>query len=180
MLRILNRLPDRKSVLSVFAWAAFLCYGWTLFASFWKVPSWSYYLTIGELLSMYAYSFIVNFLESLGLLLLALGIGLFLPRRWWYETFSVKGSILVIVLLGSIMTRLYLVRTPDDWEIFLYHQTSWWLGTAALLIGLLVLFSRFSWLQRGLEGLSDRVLTFLYLYLPLTALSIFVVVFRNI
>lgn len=180
MLRILNRFPERKSVLSVFAWAAFLCYGWTLFASFWKVPSWLYYLTVGELLSIYAYSFIVNFLESLGILLLAIGIGLVLPRRWWSDDFSIKGSILAIVLLASIMVRLYLIRTPDEWEIFLYQQVSWWMWTGMLLIGLLILFTRFSWLQRGLEAMNDRVLAFLYIYLPLTVLSVFLVVFRNI
>ena len=37
--KLLTRLSDRRSVISVYVTAAFLVYGWTLLASFWKVPS---------------------------------------------------------------------------------------------------------------------------------------------
>jgi hypothetical protein len=180
MQRFYKSLPDGKSIAGVFAWAAFLSYGWTLVASFWKVPSWLYYLTIGELFSIYAYSFIVNFLESLSLLLLALVIGFVLPKRWWNDSFQIKGSLLAIVILGSVMVRLYMVRTPDEWEKFLYGQWPWWGYTLALYILLAFSFTCISWLRSGLEMVTERVVTFLYIYIPITLISLIVVIIRNV
>ena len=175
-----TRLPDRRSIIGVYAAAVFLVYGWTLLASFWKVPSWMFFLKVGEILSVYAYSFAIDFAESILLLFTMLLIGILLPKNWWNDQFTSKGIVWISVLLGSIMLRLYTNRSPELWEEFVYNQWAWWGYTVLLGIVLSLLFSRVNWLRRGLEKLADRLVVFLYIYMPLTALSIIVVFARNI
>jgi len=180
MKNLKTRLPDRRSIIGVYATAAFLVYSWTLLASFWKVPSWMFFLKIGEILSVYAYSFAIDFAESVLLLLVMLLVGLLLPKRWWNDQFIPKSGLWIIVILTSIMLRLYTNRAPEYWEDFVYNQGAWW-GYTVLLGGVLsTLFSRIDWLRRGLESLVDRLVVFLYIYMPLTVISIIVVLVRNI
>jgi len=76
------------------------------------------------------------------------------------------------------MLRLYTNRTPDDWESFVYNQWTWWGFTFLLGILLSYLSSHVDWLRAGLENLGDRLVAFLYIYLPLTVVSIIVVFIR--
>jgi hypothetical protein len=175
---LLARLPERRSILGVYATAVFLVYGWTLLASFWKVPSWLYFLRLGDILSVYAYSFVIDFAESLLLLGLMLLIGLLLPRRWWNAQFVPMGALWIIVLTGSLMLRLYTNRSPDRWEIFVAEQWIWWGYTLGLALALSFLVSRLAFVRRLLENLADRMVVFLYIYLPLTAVAIVVVLVR--
>lgn len=180
MSKLIARLPEGRSVIGVYAVAVFLVYGWTLMASFWKVPSWMYFLKIGEILSVYAYSFAIDFAESILILFVMLLVGLLLPKHWWNDQFTAKSVVWISVLLGSVMLRLYTNRSPEFWEDFVYNQWTWWGYTVLLGIVLSILFSHVTWLRKGLEGLADRLVVFLYIYMPLTALSIIVVFVRNI
>ena len=54
---ISERMPDLKNILAVYAFIVTLVYSWTLFTSFYKLPSWLFYLSIGQILSVYAYAF---------------------------------------------------------------------------------------------------------------------------
>ena len=67
-----SRIPRGNEIISVFAVAVFMVYTWTMYVSFWNLPSWLMYLEIGEIFSIYAYAFLVNFLESILLLSVAL------------------------------------------------------------------------------------------------------------
>jgi hypothetical protein len=179
MSKFVTRLPTRRSVLGVYATAAFLVYGWTLLASFWKVPSWLFFLKLSDILSVYAYSFVIDFIESLLLLTLAVVVGVLLPNRWWNAQFAAKGVLWILILMGSIMLRLYTNRSPDQWEDFAYNQGIWWGGTLSVGIVLNFLVSHMQLLRRGLENLADRLVVFLYIYIPVTVLSI-VIVFARI
>jgi len=179
MVKILARLPDKRSVVSVYGTAVFMVYSWTVLTSFWKVPSWLFFLKINEMLAVYAYSFLVDFLESALLLFLMLLIGALLPKRWWRARFIPNSIVWIVVLLGSIMLRLYLNRAPEGWEEFLYGQWIWWGYTVLLAFVLNVVVSRVDWLQKGLASLAERLTVLLYIYMPLTAIS-FIVVFVRI
>ena len=176
--RLKARLPERRSIISVYAVAVFLVYGWTLLASFWKVPSWLFFLRVGEILSVYAYAFVVDFAESLILLFAVLFVGILLPKKWWNAQFTSKAIVWISIVMGSIMLRLYTNRTPDMWEDFVYNQSAWWAYTILLGLILTFLFSRVKWLQKGLENLADRLIVFLYIYLPVTVVSIVAIFVR--
>jgi len=180
MERLLKRLPDWQSVLGVYATAVFVIYSWAVFRSFWKLPSWTFVLDIWEILSVYAYAFVVAFLESIVLLSILLLIGLVLPARWWNDRFTSLSLIWLILIEGSIMLRLYQIRAPALWNEFVYNQGSWWAYTFALGLLLSLVVSRIRWLQRCLELLAEHMVVFLYIYLPLTVISFVVVLFRNV
>ena len=172
------RVPDKRNIVTVLAVAMFLVYTWTLFTSFWKLPSWLFFLQLGEILSIYAYAFAVNFCESILLLLIVLMVGLVLPRRWWTEDFVSKGFVLILIILGSATLHLALYRTPDTREIFVNGQRAWWIVTLLSGIALTWLTGKLSGVRRGLESMADRFVVFLYIYLPLTAIAFLVVLAR--
>ncbi len=179
MLRDLaTRIPDKRNIVTVYAVAMFLVYTWTLFTSFWKLPSWLFFLEFGEIVSIYAYAFLVNFMESILLLFPVLLASIVLPRHWWADTFIPKGFVLILVILVSALMHLTLYRTPDTREAFLSSQSGWWAGTSLIAVFLTWIAGRINWIRHGLESMADRFVVFLYLYLPLTAFALLIVLVR--
>jgi hypothetical protein len=172
------RIPEKRNIVTVFAVAMFLVYTWTLFISFWKLPSWLFFLRLGEIVSIYAYAFLVNFFESILLLVLVLLPAILLPRHWWKDVFIPKAFVLILVILGSAVLHMTLYRTPDTRDVFVNGQFNWWLGTLVIAIFLTSLAGNVVWLRRGLENVADRFVVFLYIYLPLTLLALFIVLAR--
>lgn len=156
----------------------FLVYTWTLFTSFWKLPSWLFFLQAGEILSIYAYAFVVNFIESSLLLFIALLPAILLPRSWWTERFIARGFAIILIVLCSAVFHISLYRTPDTRPLLVSGQWSWWIVTFVLSVILTWAAGRVEWLRRGLENLSDRFVVFLYIYSPLTVLAFFVLLAR--
>jgi len=176
---ILKRLPHWQSILGVYATAAFVIYSWTILTSFWKVPSWLYFLSIGEVISIYAYAFVVAFLESLFVLGVLLAPGFVLPNKWWNAQFTSIGMAWTLVAEGSVMLRLYTNRTPDAWDQFLGSMGAWWVYSSLAAIVLSLLISKIAWLRNGMKLFADRLVVFLYIYMPLTAISFLIVIWRN-
>jgi hypothetical protein len=173
-----TRIPDKRNIVTVFAVAMFLVYTWTLFTSFWKLPSWLFFLQVGEILSIYAYAFVVNFIESILLLLVVLLPALLLPRRWWTDAFIPRGFALILIVLSSAVLRISLYRTPDTRAAFISGQLIWWVVTLLLAILLTWIAGSVEWVRRGLENMADRFVVFLYIYLPLTAIAFLIVAAR--
>lgn len=173
-----NRIPATQHIVNLFAAATFLVYTWTLFTSFWKLPSWLFFLQGSEIVSIYAYAFVVNFLESILLILIALLPALFLPRHWWADAFTPKGFTLILIILSSALLHLSLYRTPDTRAIFVSGQFIWWAATLLLSILLTWFVGRVSWVRSALERLADQLVIFLYIYLPLTAVAFLIVLAR--
>jgi hypothetical protein len=156
----------------------FLVYTWTLFTSFWKLPSWLFFLKVGEILSIYAYAFLVNFAESVLLLLVALFLALVLPRGWWSDVFIPRGFVLILTILASAVLHLTLYRTPDTRPAFVDGQAVWWVVTLLIAVFFTWLAGRVAWMRTGLESIADRFVVFLYVYLPLTALALVTILAR--
>jgi hypothetical protein len=173
-----QRLPDKRNIVTIFAVAMFLVYTWTLYTSFWKLPSWLFFLRVGEILSIYAYAFVVNFIESILLLFIVLIPAILLPRLWWTATFIPKAFALILIILGSALLHISLYPTPDTRAIFVNGQIHWWIGTLFLAIILTWIAGRVKWIRAGLESAADRIVVFLYIYFPLTILAFLVVLAR--
>ena len=164
--------------MTVYAVAVFLVYTWTLFISFWKLPSWLFFLRISEIVSIYSYAFLVNFAESILLLLIVLLLGIALPRRWWMDALIPKGFVFILIILGSAILHYSLYRTPDTREILVTGQLNWWINTFLITVFLTWLTGRLKWVRQPLENLADRFIVFMYVYLPLTGISLFIVLVR--
>jgi hypothetical protein len=173
-----GRLPDKRNIVTVYAVAMFLVYTWTLFTSFWKLPSWLFFLRFGEIISIYSYAFLVNFLESILLLGLALLLAILLPRAWWRDTFISRAFVLIVTIIGSALLHWSRYSSPDVMARFVNGQITWWVVTLLLAILLTWLAGRVAGIRQALESMADRFVIFLYVYLPLTALALLIVFAR--
>lgn len=176
-----KRFPDRKSLWGIYAAIVFLIYSWTLITSFYKLPSWMFYLTIDQILSIYAYSFSLNLIESIFLLIgvLFLEFTLFLGLKDDQE-FQTRCILVVSIFLASLMTRLVMFQGYEDSGAFVAGELLWW--GIAIPAGLIiaVIGSKFKLLRQIFEAISDRISIFLYVYIPLSLLSLIIVLIRNI
>src|SRR5919205_289952 len=98
-----KRLPKTQAILQVYAVIAVMLSGWTINAFLWKLSAWLLILNIGEIFTIFSYSMVVNFLESLVVLLLLLAICAILPASFLCADFVVRGTILSAGLIGSLM-----------------------------------------------------------------------------
>jgi hypothetical protein len=174
---VFNKLPNRKQIAPVYATAVVIIYAWSLLHFFWRIPSWLYFSTAGEIAVMLAYLFTVNFIESALTVLAPILLSAILPRKWFLDRFVSKGMLLVGLGLGYL---LYF-----DWKIqvdasFPYGLAKWMPLVAVPILLLIFLLDRVKFVSRILEELGDRLTIFLYIFIPLTAISLLTVLARNL
>jgi hypothetical protein len=176
-----GRFPDRQSILGVYAVIVILVYSWTLFTSFYKLPSWMFYMTISQILSVYAYSFSLDLVESILALVgvLFLEFTLF-PALKNKDEFQSRSILVILVVLVSAMLRLALFQTYEDIDAFLSGELMWWAITLPLGMLIAAFAPKIIWVRKILTGIAERTTVFLYIYLPLSFISLLVVLVRNI
>jgi hypothetical protein len=176
-----ERFPDTQNILGVYSVIVFLIYSWTLIISFYKVPSWLFYLTIGQILSIYAYSFLANLVESLLILagVLLLEVTIFFPLKNKDE-FQSRSILMAFSILVSSMTRLLLYKSFEASEVFVSGELTWWILTVLLGLFFAITVSKRKKIRGIVEGIAKRVTVFLYVYIPISLLSIIVVIVRNL
>ncbi len=176
-----EKTPDGKNILAVYAVIVTLVYSWTLFTSFYKLPSWLFYLSIGQILSVYAYAFSLDLVESIialaGILLLEFTIFLALKNK---EEFQARSIILATVLLGTSMLRLALFQSYEDINAFLSGEILWWAIAIPLGLFLAIFAPKIKFIRTILESFAERATVFVYIYIPLSIISIIVMFVRSI
>ena len=170
-----NRIPPSYEILRLYAAIMFLIYGWTSVAFMWKLPSWLYFLNAWEITLVAAYILISNLLESLMVLGLFLFLSLVLPQRWLRNDLAVRGSILMYVLTfwACVFTLNSLIGIPTRWEVFLIA-----IGFLASVGLSIFLVKRNAVVRYLLRALSNRLIIFLYVWIPLSLLGLAVVIVR--
>ena len=170
---MLKRIPTLTEILQVAAVIALLVYGWTLVWYFWKLNSWLFFLSTGEILTILAYDFATNLLECLVVLIGPILLALLLPAKWFRERFVPQATWLVLLGLGYLMAFSFQIQGD--------YPAAWIAWSPLVLAGILLasfLFARFHLLKAAAELLADRALVFLYLILPLTVVSLITVLIR--
>lgn len=171
------RFPDSQSILLVFAAVSLVFYGWTIVSSAWKLNSWLNNLNVWEILSLFSYLFIWNFLESVAVLAGLLGLSTLLPGKFLKEKFVVRGVIVAFCLIGSMMLQLKLYtdgmrgRVVDSLGL-------WWFITVVALTVLAWVLPKWRAGETLVQEFADRSTVFLYIFMPLTAIGFLVIVFR--
>lgn len=176
---ILRRLPSWAQIIAVYSVIAIIIYTWTLFWFFWKVPSWLFFLHAGEILTALAYSLTVNFAESLVVLCGPLFLSLVLPRRWFHDVFMARGTAFSIAGLG------YLILLANQFTDKNAYPTLWLQAWTVLLAAIIIaalayLGGRIALLRKILEVVADRFSIFAYILVPLSMVSLLVVLFRSV
>jgi hypothetical protein len=172
-----NRLPTITQVTPVYAITVLLVYGWTLGWFFWKFSSWLYFMSIGEILVIFAYTMITNFLESLFVLLFPVILSFVLPKKWFLDLFVVRATTLVILMMGYMMYFSMQILNLDY-----YPKTLILLTIPVTIIFFILVYGigKNRLMCKLIETLSDRSIIFLYLSIPLSFISFCVVIVRNI
>lgn len=175
---ILARFPPRHQIFPVFSLTVFLVYSWAIALFLWTLPRWIISLSVLDISAIAAYVMSVALLDSVLITGWAILLAVVLPARLIRDDFPARGGALALgIFLCSV-----------------FYQSAMWnllkMGTAQviLLIPLTLTFlvlliyatARLVIIRRAFLGLADRSTVFLMIYLPLSCLSLLVVIFRNI
>lgn len=172
-----KRMPPVQQMAAVYGFILLVVCGWTIYWYFWKLPSWLYFMTVGELVTAYTYALPVNLLESLLLFFVPFLLALIFPPRWFRERFVAQGTALTILSALalakylSVITELQALPPGLNWMFPLV--------VAGILL-IVFLVGRVNLLCKILEEIASRAVIFLYVFLPLSALALIVVLIRNL
>ena len=181
MTQMLKRFPNRQAILQVYAVIAVMFSAWTMTAFLWKLSAWLLILNIGEIFTIFSYSMVTNLLESLIVLVLLLAVCAVLPASCLCDDFVVRGTILAAGLIGSLMAFVKL-----HMEFGIASGNKLFIGPLVVLLLTALLLSfppkfRFTlFLHSAIRWISDRMLVFLYVLIPLFVILLAYVIFRNI
>ena len=176
-LDIVKKIPRWEQIIPVYAVIVMMVYVWSLFQYFWRLSSWLNFSTLGQVGGIYVYTAAVNFIESLLILLALLVLSVILPSKWFYEQFVVKGSALTLLTLGGLMLFNQTLFEDILHPSILLPKL---LAFAAVVVLLIFLFGRIGFLKKTMEELANRMTVFLYIWMPITAISVLVLLVRNI
>jgi hypothetical protein len=176
-MNILKKIPDRSAILSVYAISVMLVYGWTSYWFIWNFPSWIYYLTVTEIISIAAYAAITNLLESLVLLCLPLVMALILPAKWFSDKFVAAGALLVAFIGALLMYYAPYFQAEDS-----FSYTPFYFAPVLFVVslGLAIMLARIRLASIAIGAFTERAQVFLLFSIPLSIISIFVVVIQNL
>ena len=174
-----SRIPTIQQISAVYGVITIIIYGWTMLQFFWRLPSWNNFFTAGDIFTVLAYSMATNLLESLTVLLVPLLLCIILPGKWFKEVFVSKGSWMVVLGLGYTMylSRQLSANIDNNYPAQLIQLT---LVVGVLIFCLTFLLDRVSLLRKLMEEIADRASIFSYIFIPVSLISLLVVIARNI
>ncbi len=176
-MNIVKKIPRWEQVIPVYAVIVMMVYVWSLFQYFWRLSSWLNFSTLGQVGGIYVYTVAVNFVESLLVLLVLLALSVVLPAAWFSDEFVVKGSTLTLLVLGGLMLFNQTLFEDILHPSILLPKV---LAFAAVTAFLVFLFGRIVFLKKMMEEIANRMTVFLYLWMPITAISFLVFLTLNI
>jgi hypothetical protein len=120
---------------------------------------------------------VVDLLESILVLLVPVILAIILPKKWFYDQFITKGNYLILLSLGYLM--LFYGDLIND------ILSPWALLQKILIIGFVILaltflFDKIGFLNKLVQEFSNRAIIFLYIWIPISIISLLVVLVRNI
>ncbi|HEX9333404.1 MAG TPA: hypothetical protein VF896_16045 [Anaerolineales bacterium] len=170
-----KKFPPLREILGLYATIVCLVYSWTSIAFFWKVPSWLYFLTLGEIAVVLSYLLVSSLLEATIILFIFLLASLTLPSRWLSDKFLVRGSVIIYSLTFwvALFDLSSLIELPSSSTVI-----SFMIGMPLTCALAIMLVDRISLVHQAITSLGDRLTIFLYVCLPLSLIGIFVIILR--
>jgi hypothetical protein len=154
---------------------------WTIIAFLWKLPAWLLLLNLGEIFTVFSYAMLANLLESLIVLLVVLAVSVLLPARLLRDDFAARGSILALGLIGSLLTFVKL-----EMQFGMESGFALLIGPVLVIVLTVVLLSlstKSRWvgsIHSAVFWISDRLVVFLFVLVPVFVFLSVYVIFRNI
>ncbi len=177
----IHRFPNRQAILQVYAVIAVMFSAWTITAFLWKLSAWLLILNIGEILTVFSYSMVADLIESLIVLLLLLVICVLLPTSFLRDDFVVRGTILATGLIGSLIAFVrFQMQFGIDRGLRLLIPPFVVLLLTAILLSLSPKLRVARFLHSIILWISDRMIVFLYILIPLFVILLAYVIFRTV
>ena len=150
-----------------------LVYGWTSYWIVWNLPSWLGFIALRDILGIFAYSYVVNFFESLAVLIAVIFLGAILPEKWLRGDFVLIGGFVVLYFLIFGMFLLYnFIPLSQLGQSVMAAFILFFAGQYAI--------RHFHLARKVIETLADRSIIFLYMSVPVTIVGLFIVFLRSI
>lgn len=175
--RVFNRFPARSEMIAVLAVAVFVCFSWTLYGFFNKIPSFILYFTPKEIGSIFAFMMAFALLESLAVTGLLTLLSAALPSRWLREGFAFKGFVILLVAAG---TAILFQKSLGDYFPSVPILLAYSILPLLMIVFLIWVVQSRPRVQSILLNIQDRILIMMFIYVPLGVLSLGVVLFRNL
>ncbi len=165
-----SRLISHENIVFVFAACVVPIYSWSILIFFKELPYRLQALPAWDLVGIFAYSQIFALLESGMILLIPVLGAAILPARFLRDRFVAQGSVLVLLTLGWLIVGML--------GLF---SNFWWVSLYLISMGLsYILIYRYKRLEQFINSFTERLTVLLYVYIPVTLLSVIIVILRNI
>lgn len=151
---------------------------WSILHLLEELPAWILRLSVGELVGAIAYSQAFALFESSLILTAFLVAGLVLPRRWFAEQFAPATGLLILAITPWAIAAHEYDRVIRNWGPREILPWLFLIGLSLLLA--LVLAARFERVRKILSVLIDRAAILAAVYLLIDAVSLIVILVRNL
>jgi hypothetical protein len=175
-----KRLPPKRDIVLVFAACAVPVYSWSIVAFLERMPGWLLFLSLWDLMGAFAYTQAFAFLESAAVLLALILLSVILPARFLRDRFIAQGGMIVFLTVAWAVALRY-ARGNASVAFWSLKTLLLWLVLYSVSVGVpCLLINRYGRLEHIIDALVERLTVLLYFYVPITLLSIVVVILRNI
>jgi len=174
---IRNKFPDLEQLAKVYSVIVAMIYPWSMLRFFWRLSSWLYFSTLTDIAFVFNYMVVVNLLESLFVLIWPVLMSLFLPAKWFYKDFVSKGSIMVLLGLGYFMYFADHLNSQAPFPLDLVYIAPF---VGILILILVFLLGSIRVVNDLVSEVTNRLIIFLYISIPVSILSVLIVLARNI
>lgn len=173
-----NRIPSKSELITVFVACMIPVHIWAIFNVLREVPAWILRMSMWEMIGVIAYTQVFALFESLILFILILLAAIILPGNLLRNDISIASALIMFVL--------------SIWLVILHYNSTWlfsrnipilsiWLLTlVGTILLLLFLSKRLKPMQESIIKIMGRFAVLAAFYLVVDALSIVIVLFRNI
>ena len=155
-----------------------MIYGWTFVLFFWKLPSWLHFITLAQVFGAFSYGILTNLIESLIVIGGLLSLCVILPSRYLRDAFVERGSAITIIALGSVM--LYQYHFGGVRFDFANDIRPWFIVTFFIILLFVFLMAKIRFLRSAIMNISDRLIIFLYIFIPLSVICVLDIIIRNL
>ena len=136
-------------------------------------------MNIGEILATFSYILATNLLESLVVLCAPIFMSILLPAKWFHDLFVVRGTALIVPGLGYLIYIAYHFQSRNEYPAIFFKTRSVSLAFSILLV-FVFLAGKVNVLRKVIEFIADRAIIFLYIFIPLSLISVGTILFRLI
>ncbi|MGD2148904.1 MAG: hypothetical protein PVH41_19585 [Anaerolineae bacterium] len=173
-----RRCPTKQESISLFAACAFPVHSWAVLWFLHRLPSWILFLKPWDLVGIFAYVQAFALFESAVLFLIVVALSLVLPGMAPDHSLVSRGCVIVLVHAFWILVLHGVGGDIPSWGRF---RVLFLLGLYLVSFGSsLALVYRSSHVAEYLEMLAERLVVMLYVYVPLGATGLVLVVLPDI